>query len=212
MRDRFVSGRVRLPALAIVLTVISTIAIAIGFPAVAGNYAAELVLGQNDFTHAMQNLGGPSGLKDPFGVGVDKSVTPNRIYVADTDNNRILGWANEQDLTSGAPADLVLGQNDFNSGHNNGGTMAGDASGVGPDSLEQPTSVAVDAGGNVYVADSGNNRVLLYPAPFAKCTSLPCVGNTAGVLPTVVFGQGNSFTATASSETADGLATPTSCA
>ena len=212
MRDRFVSGRVRLPALVIVLTVISMIAIAIGFPA-AGNYSAELVLGQNDFTHAMQNLGGPSGLKDPFGVGVDKSVTPNRIYVADTDNNRILGWANEQDLTSGAPADLVLGQNDFNSGYKNGGTMAGDASGVRPDSLAQPEAVAVDSSGNVYVADTENNRVLLYPAPFAKCTTpLPCVGNTAGVLPTVVFGQGNSFTTSNASGTADGLKFPQSVA
>ncbi|MHB8383792.1 MAG: hypothetical protein ACYDC3_15795 [Candidatus Binataceae bacterium] len=165
MRHGFVSGRVRLLALVIVMTLVGTVAIAIGFPAVAGNYAAELVLGQNDFTHAMKNLGGRSALKNPNGVGVDKSISPNRIYVADTGNNRILGWANEKSLTSGAPADLVLGQNDFNSGYKNGGTMNGDASGVGPDSLAQPEAVAVDASGNVYVADTENNRACYIRRP-----------------------------------------------
>ena len=35
------------------------------------------------------------------------------------------------------------------------------------------TRVAVDAMGNLYVADSGNNRVLEYDHPYASCASFP---------------------------------------
>ncbi|MGC2763341.1 MAG: hypothetical protein WA206_18710, partial [Candidatus Binatus sp.] len=53
-----------------------------------------------------------------------------------------------------------------------------------------PYGVAVDAAGNLYVADASNNRVLEYTTPFAECGSFPCVGGSANM----VFGQGGSFT------------------
>src|SRR5262245_18725674 len=40
-------------------------------------------------------------------------------------------------------------------------------------SLCTPIGLLVDAGGNLYVADSGNSRVLRFPSPFAHQGSLP---------------------------------------
>ena len=37
--------------------------------------------------------------------------------------------------------------------------------------LTLPASVAVDAAGNLYVLDAGNNRIVRYPNPFNQTTS-----------------------------------------
>ncbi len=209
------SGRARFAAVVIALAATGALAVGVRLPALAGNGAAQLVLGQNDFVHAMPNLGGPSGLYGPEGVAVDNSVSPNRVYVADSFNNRVLGWRSVSELAGGAPADLVLGQPDFNSSQADGGTMAGDVGGIGPDSLSFPVAAAVDGQGNLYVADEDNARVLLYPDPFSKCASFPCIGDRAGALPTVVFGQLNDFTTGTPNNlgaTADALDGPSSVA
>ena len=143
----------------------------------------ELVLGQSTLTGA----GNASILHGPFGVAIDRSVSPNRIYVADTLHNRILGWDDVAGLTNGDEPKLVLGQQDFDSYGASGGILSGDSAGPGPGSLSGPTGVAVDGSGNVYVADTGNNRVLEYNEPFASCASLPCAGPVASA----VFGQGS---------------------
>src|SRR5205085_2769443 len=49
----------------------------------------------------------------PSGIALDTSVTPPRLYVADTRNNRVLAWKDAVGFTNGKPADLVLGQRDF---------------------------------------------------------------------------------------------------
>ena len=41
--------------------------------------------------------------------------------------------------------------------------------------LTSPVGLAVDAKGNLYVIDAGNNRVLRYPAPFAQTSDLLAV-------------------------------------
>lgn len=69
-------------------------------------------------------------------------------------------------------ANLVFGQPNFTS---NGCT-------AGATGLCQPASVAVDAAGHLYVADTTNNRVLEYDTPLSS------------QLPSRVFGQGGSFT------------------
>src|SRR5208282_1961426 len=48
-----------------------------------------------------------------------------------------------------------------------------------------PSGLVVDAKGNLYVADAGNNRVLRYPAPFAN----------KGASPDIVLGQPDRFAA-----------------
>jgi len=150
------------------------------------NSTADLVLGQDDFTHNAANLVDGQGLNFPQAVTIDTSVTPNRIYVADEENNRVLGWRNAASFANAAPADLVIGQPDFLSSLCNGTNGT-----VSADSLCDPQGIAVDSGGNLYVADASNNRVLEYTNPFAGCAGVfPCVGGPASV----VLGQGTSFT------------------
>lgn len=96
----------------------------------------------------------------PQGIAVDNSVSPPNIYIADTANNRVLGFHYNTQLTAGATADIVLGQTDRFSNLPQG---PGTARTTG---LNSPTAIAVDAAGNVYVADTGNNRIVRFPQPF----------------------------------------------
>jgi uncharacterized protein (TIGR03437 family) len=98
----------------------------------------------------------------PEGIALDTSVTPPRLYVADTVNNRILAWKNARGFNNGDHADLVIGQYDFFSTGANGPSVSGGVS----TGFNQPTGLAVDYLGNLYVADSGNNRVLRFLKPF----------------------------------------------
>ena len=137
---------------------------------------AQYVLGQTDFVHSSANYITASTMNNPGGIAVDKSSTPHHLYVADTSNNRVLGWNNAASYTDGQPADLVIGSADFQ-------TTGG---------FSSPQGVGVDQNGNLYVADTNNNRVLEYNTPFAACGSLPCVDNSAQH----VFGQADNFTST----------------
>jgi uncharacterized protein (TIGR03437 family) len=110
--------------------------------------------------NANPNLVEGRELFNPTGVALDTSVTPPRIYVADTGNNRILAWKDAVGFTNGKPADLVIGQLDFFS---TGAKGPGSALSTG---FSAPTGLAVDQG-DLYVADSGNNRILRFRKPFA---------------------------------------------
>ncbi|MDQ6675796.1 MAG: NHL repeat-containing protein, partial [Acidobacteriota bacterium] len=132
-------------------------------------------------------------LFNPTAIALDPSSNPPAVYVADTTNNRVLGWKYSSQLTNGAPADVVLGQKDFFSTlpQGPGGLVTG---------LNAPTGVTVDKSGNVYVADTGNNRILRFPQPFTQRDSPKPVDlilgqsgfnssnpNPQGVLPTSLF-------------------------
>ena len=78
----------------------------------------------------------------PHGVAVDSA---GNIYISDTLNNRIRKVAKDGTVTT------IAGSNLTGSGGDNG--QAGFAS------LNRPAGIAVDRSGNVYFADSGNNRV-----------------------------------------------------
>ena len=152
------------------------------------SFTASAVLGQADLT--IVNRAGPGRANSMFlpVMAIDRSVTPNRIYVADSANSRVLAWKDANDLPLGKEADLVLGQPTFEANGCNDGTASGDVNGVGADSLCIPVSVGIDSNGNLYVADTFNNRVLEYDTPFAKCASLPCIGKPANF----VIGQASS--------------------
>ncbi|MBL0156314.1 MAG: hypothetical protein IPP47_04340 [Bryobacterales bacterium] len=96
-------------------------------------------------------------LSSPQSVAVDSSSSPAVIYVVDAGNNRVLGWKDYNTYSNGAPADIVLGQKDFQ----------GSQARTGAGGLYAPASVAVDSKGNVFVVDAGNNRVVRYPTPAA---------------------------------------------
>lgn len=104
------------------------------------------------------------GLRFAPHAAIDYSSDPPRLYVADPGNNRVLGFADARTVKPGDYADVVLGQVDFyrqlaNSPFNdpNYPTEFG---------LLAPTAVAVDPEGNVWVADTGNGRVVRFPRPF----------------------------------------------
>jgi hypothetical protein len=162
-------SRIRRVAAGWLLIVIAAIAI----PSIAmqGDTVADRVLGQPDYSSNPQNFISGRGLHGPVVVAIDASVVPNRLYVADSINNRILGYKDVTALMNGGLADLVIGQPNFHSnGCNSGGLSAG--------SLCVPDGVAVDAGGNLYVTDNSNNRVLEYNSPFAGCGSFPLRGRS----------------------------------
>lgn len=120
------------------------------------------VLGHPQMTLVTANPNFVEGreLYGPRGVAVDTSVSPPILYVADTLNNRVLGWRNASQFGNGAPADIVIGQPDFYSTNPLG---PGTPRSTG---LAAPTGLAVDRNGNLYVVDSGNNRILRFPRPF----------------------------------------------
>ncbi len=119
----------------------------------------------------------------PNGLALDTSVNPPILYVSDTRNNRILAWKNATSFTNGKPADLVIGQHDFYSTGSNG-PIRGTAFSTG---LAAPTGIAVDQG-DLYIADSGNNRVLRFRKPFNTTQDK--------LFPDLCIGQGNFNTAT----------------
>jgi len=141
---------------------------------------ADHVFGQLNFSGHAINAGGlsASSLNGPSGLALDKA---GNLYVADFLNSRVLEF--DAPLTSDHVADLVFGQPGFITADVNHG-------GISAASLGRPASVALDAAGNVYIADHDNNRVLEYHAPLTT-------NRTADL----VFGQGGSFTTTVSSPT-----------
>src|SRR5579871_2696385 len=130
---------------------------------------ANVVLGQQDFTTTTENVPGtPNGLRLPTAVASDGV----RVVVADTNHNRVLIW-NSIPSINDQPADVVIGQPDFTSQGIPGNTPTAK-------SLRGPQGVWIQ-NGKLYVADTQNNRVLIYNR----------IPTTNGVAADVVLGQPN---------------------
>jgi DNA-binding beta-propeller fold protein YncE len=116
--------------------------------------AASRVLGQPNFITNTLNNGGRSAasFSAPYSLALDAL---GNLYVLDELNSRVLEY--DAPLTTDGIADHVFGQPDFASGFPN-------YSGVSANGLQFPNCAALDARGNLYVADTGNNRVLVYDA------------------------------------------------
>lgn len=145
------------------------------------------VVGQADFIGGDPNRGGATAaatLAQPLG---NVATDGTRLFIADTANNRVLGYS-AIPQADGAAANLVLGQADF-------------AANIGATSrsrLALPASVFIGEG-KLVVADSGNNRVLIW-------NSIP---SATGAQPDVVVGQA-SFTTGGSGTSSTQFAFPTS--
>lgn len=135
----------------------------------AGSTTATRVYGQlGSFATNTVNNGGSvtaNGLNAPRGLALDSS---NNLYIADASNNRVLFYASGSTTPSRVYGQL--GSFTVNTA-NNGGVTA--------NSLSAPNAVILDSNGNLYVADTNNNRVLVYPS-----------GNTTA---SNVYGQAGSF-------------------
>jgi uncharacterized protein (TIGR03437 family) len=154
------------------------------------------VIGQTNFTVNGRNRVGARGMYFPYRAAADYSQSSVALYVSDTGNNRVLGWKSIVNYRSGAPADLVIGQPDLISSWVNYDSSVGKPSSR---SLNTPRGLVVDSAGNLYVADSGNNRVLLFPKPFSQ--SGPVTAST-------VLGQPDMSSNSASSVLASSMNTP----
>jgi sugar lactone lactonase YvrE len=136
--------------------------------------SATRLLGQDTFKMIQPNLiegrefyfltSVSSGTVADAGVAVDNNSDIPHLYVADTYNNRVLGFKDFRSLAAGSKADLVLGQQDFNSGLCN---VTNNPNAMTAATLCRPAGLVVDSNGDLYVADMGNNRVLRFPSPFA---------------------------------------------
>jgi sugar lactone lactonase YvrE len=109
----------------------------------------------------------------PVAVAIDFSVTPNHGYLADWNNNLGLGWESASGFINRSLAVLEFGEP--NPGANDGCTP-----GPSDVTLCHPSGVAVDSNGNLFVADSGKNRVVEYNAPFNTDTVADEVFGTCG--------------------------------
>lgn len=115
-------------------------------PLVRGKFGdawADVILGQPDFSQITPNQVVGNRVFNPGGVYVDRSVRPNRVYIFDAGNSRILGLSHLGYVQSGPyagqpctsdsdypgstcvisvtrPADIVLGQPSFNTSTCNG--------------------------------------------------------------------------------------------
>jgi len=158
-----------------------TIACAPSSVSFTNGQAASVVIGQNVFT---TNDSGTSAttLNGPWG-GV--SLYQGKIYITDFVNSRILGY-DSIPAQSGVAADFVIGQTNLNSG----------SSGTTASTLNYPWANSID-GSTMVVADTSNNRVLLFsPVPTAT-----------GAAATVAVGQ-STMTASANGCTGATLLDP----
>ncbi len=85
-------------------------------------------------------------LDSPTGVAVDAA---GNVYIADRHNQRI------RMVTPGGTISTVAGSG----GASFSGAYGGDGASPAAASLSRPSGVSVDAGGNIYIADTGNQRI-----------------------------------------------------
>lgn len=114
----------------------------------------DVVLGQPDFVSGAANRGQNEPAADtlfwPYGVLFDGQ----RLWVADTGNRRVLMW-NGLPTRHAQPADLVLGQAEWNKRDENGGT------GPTARSMRWPHAVSL-WNDKLCVTDAGNSRVMIW--------------------------------------------------
>ena len=154
------------------------------------NYAvADLVLGQPDFITKLVITPGSATLRSPSAVIVDP--VSRKVFVADRENQRILRYPSADALANGAPAEAVLGQARFSSNlQDSPNTELG---------LDDPGGLFLDRLGRLWVADTDNNRVLMYEA---------AVFRSGQSFADKVFGQVD-FIATISGLGSNGMSRPT---
>ena len=120
------------------------------------------MIGQSSLTSSTWSCSA-SGMKGPWGL----LSTDGNLFVCDRPNNRVLLF-NSIPTASGAKADVVIGQPNMTTG----------SSGSGAAGLNTTKSVSSYLG-KLYVADTGNNRILIF-------NSIP---SSNGASADQVFGQ-----------------------
>jgi hypothetical protein len=118
------------------------------------NQSADWVIGQPDFHHEGQNAKTTPG-KTTLSVPTGICVCGTGLAVADAWNHRVLIWHNLP-ADNNVPADLVLGQINFNDNEPNQGSQQAAAN-----TMHWPYGVFYYQG-QLFVADTGNRRLLIW--------------------------------------------------
>ena len=148
-----------------------------------------VLLGQDKIGETGRNKVGPNGIYHASGVLVDRNAPADKlyIYVADTGNNRILGFDYSCEISGTCqmdgtrPASIVLGQPDMTTASCNGDNNLGFNQSPTSSTLcligypftnntaeyWMRTNIDVDSQGNLYVPDVWNNRVLKFNQPLS---------------------------------------------
>jgi hypothetical protein len=140
---------------------------------------ADIVLGQPTFNTGFANQGKSSPSASSLSGPTAVLTVGSKLLVADSTNNRIMIWNHKDAITSGATADVVMGQSNFTSNT---------AAGASSTTLRSPRGMASD-GTKLLVADYSFNRVLIF-------NSVP---TALGVAANTVLGQSGFTTTTANS-------------
>ncbi|AFY99571.1 NHL repeat containing protein [Calothrix sp. PCC 6303] len=118
------------------------------------NIPADIVLGQVNFSENQPNRGNSFPEANTLNWCYGIYCYQGQLFVADTGNRRVLIW-NQLPTENGQPADVVLGQLDMISRHENGGHD--------PDATSMRWCHDITVWqGNLVVTDAGNNRVMIW--------------------------------------------------
>ncbi|MEJ7599916.1 MAG: hypothetical protein WKG01_18565 [Kofleriaceae bacterium] len=119
---------------------------------------ADVVLGQASFNvAAAPQPPTPSSMNNPVDVFFDGE----RLYVSDSDNNRVMGW-NGMPTQNNQPAEFFVGQNGGSTGGPNASAGSQEPNAIG---LHLPTQITV-AHGSLYIIDTVNFRAVVHtPRP-----------------------------------------------
>jgi len=113
------------------------------------DHTPDYVLGQPDFS-SNTSIASQSGMYAPDGLAYD--LTNNRLFVADSSNNRVLVF-NATTISSGMNATYVIGQPDF----------VTNSSAASQSKMSSPDGIAYDSANNrLFVAEYFNNRVTIF--------------------------------------------------
>lgn len=130
-------------------------------PPLSNGMSATLVIGQTSLTSTAgcnegQGLGSPtaSSICGTAGMAFDSS---GNLWVGDSNNSRVLEF--KPPFSTNMSASIVLGQPNFTT--DNTGI-------VSASTLDESSSLAFDASGNLWVADATNQRVLEFKPPFSN--------------------------------------------
>lgn len=150
--------------------------------------AADLVLGQANFTTNTVPSTTQSSMSNPSGVAVDP--VSGKVFVSQYGQNRILRYASSAALANGANAEAVIGQSNYTN----------QTGAVSATRLSGPFGIDIDSAGRLWVADYNNNRVLM----FEDAVTLPEFDASADL----VLGQAD-FTSNANVNSQAGMTGPT---
>lgn len=134
-------------------------------PPFSNGLSASLVLGQPDLgtTCSSPQQVGAQGMLKPGWLALDSH---GDLWVSDSAADRITEY--EPPFTNGMAATLAIGQNSMESTLNSCDGAPSLAGGTPSDTtLCQPWGIAFDAQGDLWVVDTGNNRILEYQPPFS---------------------------------------------